>query len=99
LVPTDFSLCAEKEINFAVQSVKYIPAKITLYHAFDLQGDIYTDYMGVTKEYNQSLYNDVVQTLNAIKDDIIKSQAKCKYSCFEKIISKRYIRSGRRKQH
>ncbi len=73
LVPVDFSLCAEKAINFAVQSVKYIPAKITLYHAFDLQGNIYTDYMGVTKEYNQSLYNDVVNRLSLIKDSISKS--------------------------
>ncbi len=73
LVAVDFSLCAEKAINFAVQSAKYIPVKITLYHAFDLQGDIYTDYMGVTKEYNQSLYNDIVHKLNVIKESIAKS--------------------------
>ena len=73
LVPTDFSACAEKAINFAVQSAKFLPVQITLHHAFDLQGDIYTDYMGVTKEYNQSLYNDVANKLNAIKDGIIKS--------------------------
>lgn len=39
----------------------------------DFQGDIYTDYMGVTKEYNQSLYNDVVNKLNEIKNNIAKA--------------------------
>ncbi|MEO8112305.1 MAG: universal stress protein [Ginsengibacter sp.] len=73
LVPTDFSLCAEKAINFAVQSAKFLPVQIKLYHAFDLRGDIYTDYMGVTKEYNQSLYNDVVNKLNEIKSNIARA--------------------------
>ncbi len=73
LVPTDFSLCADKAINFAVQSAKILPIEIILHHAFDLQGDIYTDYMGVTKEYNQSLYNDVVNKLNEIKNNIAKA--------------------------
>ncbi len=38
LVPTDFSLCADEAINFAVQSAKILPLEITLHHAFDLQG-------------------------------------------------------------
>ena len=73
LVPTDFSPCAQRAIDFAVHAASYIPAKIILYHAFDLQGDIYTDYMGVTKEYNQELYNNVVRKLTAVKDGIAKT--------------------------
>ncbi len=73
LVPTDFSVCADKAINFVLQWAKILPIEIILHHAFDLQGDIYTDYMGVTKEYNQSLYNDVVNKLNTIKNNIAKA--------------------------
>lgn len=72
LVPTDFSACAEKAITFAVKSAMILPAEIILLHALDIQGNIYTDYMGVTKEYNQALQNQFFHKLNAIKD-IIKN--------------------------
>ena len=54
LVPTDFSTCADNAIDFAVQSAKILPVEILLLNAFELSGDIYTDYMGVNKEFNQS---------------------------------------------
>jgi len=55
LVPTDFSTCANNAVDFAIQSSKILPVEVTIVHAFDLVGNTYTDYMGVNKEFNQSL--------------------------------------------
>jgi nucleotide-binding universal stress UspA family protein len=59
LVPTDFSTCANNAVDFAIQSSKILPVEVTIVHAFDLVGNIYTDYMGVNKEFNQSLLHEV----------------------------------------
>ena len=67
LVPTDFSTCANNAVNFAVQSAKIFPVKITLLHAFEVNGNVYTDYMGVHKEFNQSLLDDVHKKLAQLK--------------------------------
>ncbi|MGZ5219989.1 MAG: universal stress protein [Chitinophagaceae bacterium] len=69
LVPTDFSGCANNAVNFAVQSAKILPAEIVLLHAFE-EGNVYTDYMGVNKEFNQSLLNDAEQKLKQLKKSI-----------------------------
>jgi nucleotide-binding universal stress UspA family protein len=53
LVPTDFSACADKAVDFAVQSAKFLSMEVTLLHAFH-PGNLYTDYMRVNKEFNQS---------------------------------------------
>ena len=90
LVPTDFSSCAEKAITFAVQSAKILPAEIILLHALDLQGSIYTDYMGVTKEYNQELQNNFLHKLNSIKD-IIENTEGIKV---EAIVSKKSLKNA-----
>jgi nucleotide-binding universal stress UspA family protein len=74
LIPTDFSDCAEKAITFAVQSAKILPAEIILLHALDIQGSLYTDYMGVTKEYNKALQNQFLHKLNSIKDNLGKDE-------------------------
>lgn len=70
LVPTDFSECAARALDFAVQSAKMLPAEITILHAFDRQGSLYTDYMGVNKEFKRTMLNDVENRLTALKDDI-----------------------------
>ncbi|HUZ60411.1 MAG TPA: universal stress protein [Hanamia sp.] len=70
LVPTDFSACADKAITFAVESAKILSAEIVFLHALNIQGSLYTDYMGVTKEYNQALQNQFLHKLNSIKDII-----------------------------
>ena len=90
LVPTDFSACAEKAITFAVQSAKILPAEIVLLHALDIQGSLYTDYMGVTKEYNQALQNQFFHKLNSIKD-IIKNTEGVKV---EAIVSKNSLKNA-----
>lgn len=67
LVPTDFSACANNAVDFAVQTAKYLPVELTLFHSFELKGNVYTDYMGVNKEFNQSLLDDAHRNLADMK--------------------------------
>ncbi|HVU57951.1 MAG TPA: universal stress protein [Puia sp.] len=70
LVPTDFSDCAANALDFAVQSAKILPAEIILLHAFYLHGSLYTDYMGVNREFRQSQLNEMKNKLTVLKEDI-----------------------------
>jgi len=72
LVPTDFSACAANALDFAVQSAKLLPATITLLHAFDLPGSMYTDYMGVNREFRQIQWNEDEKRLADMKESIGK---------------------------
>ncbi|MBZ5857625.1 universal stress protein [Flavihumibacter profundi] len=63
LVPTDFSACANNAVAFAVQSAKAIPLEITLLHSFELMGSVYTDYMGINKEFNQMQLDEISKRL------------------------------------
>ena len=74
LVPTDFSGCADNAVNFAVQSAKILPVEVTLLHAFEVKGDVYTDYMGVNKEFNQSLLDEVYNKLALLKSSIEETE-------------------------
>ena len=74
LLPTDFSTCANNAVNFAVQSAKIFPVKITLLHAFEVNGNIYTDYMGVNKEFNQLLLDEVHNKLTQLKNLIEETE-------------------------
>ena len=70
VVPTDFSKCADNAIDFAIQSAKILPAKVTLLHSFEINDNIYTDYMGVNREYNLSILNGVKEKLTQLKKNI-----------------------------
>ena len=70
VVPTDFSKCADNAIDFAIQSAKILPAKVTLLHSFEVNDNIYTDYMGVNREYNLTMLNDVKEKLDQLKKNI-----------------------------
>lgn len=70
VVPTDFSKCADNAIDFAIQSAKILPAKVTLLHSFEINDNIYTDYMGVNREYNLSILNGVKEKLAHLKKNI-----------------------------
>ena len=74
LVPTDFSTCANNAVDFAVKSAKIIPVEVTLLHVFEVKGDIYTDYMGVNKEFNQCLLDDVHKKLADVKKIIEETE-------------------------
>jgi nucleotide-binding universal stress UspA family protein len=74
LVPTDFSGCANNAVDFAVQSARILPAEIVLLHAFEVKGNVYTDYMGVDKEFTQSLLDDAEQKLMQVKKSIEETE-------------------------
>ena len=74
LVPTDFSTCADNAVNFAIQTAKIIPLQITLVHALELTGGLYTDYMAVNKEFDHSLLNEVTDKLATLKSSIEKTE-------------------------
>lgn len=73
LVPTDFSACADNATNFAVQSAKILPLEVTLLHSFEINSSLYTDYMGVNKEFNQRLLNEASEKLTGMKESIEKN--------------------------
>ena len=70
LVPTDFSECADKAINFAVETSKILPVQITLLHSYEINSSLYADYVGVNKEYNQTILNGAKEKLTVLKKDI-----------------------------
>lgn len=70
LVPTDFSKCADKAIDFAVQSAKIVPAEIILLHSFEVKDNLYSDYLGVNREFNVSMLNNAREKLAQLKKNI-----------------------------
>lgn len=74
LVPTDYSYCANNATDFAVQSAKIFPAEITLMHSIEIKDNIYTDYMGLNKEFTQTLLNDMHHKLSDIKRSIEETE-------------------------
>jgi nucleotide-binding universal stress UspA family protein len=70
LVPTDFSACADNAINFAVESASIVPLQITLLHSFEIIANVYTDYVGVNKEFNTTLLNEANSKLAKLKKEI-----------------------------
>ncbi|MBN9352324.1 MAG: universal stress protein [Chitinophagaceae bacterium] len=72
LVPTDFSDTAENAIDFAVQTSKIFPAKITLLHSYEVYSSFSTDYLGVNREFTYSMLNDIEKNLDEVKNRILK---------------------------
>lgn len=70
LVPTDFSPIATNAVDFAVQSAKVLQTEIILLHSFQLTGNIYTDYMGVNREFTQSMLDEAYHELEKLKSRI-----------------------------
>jgi len=73
LVPTDFSKCASNATNFAAQSAVILPAELTLLHSIEMTGNSYSDYLGVNKEFKQSMLNDIEEKLSILKETVGKS--------------------------
>lgn len=74
LVPTDFSVCAENAIMFAVQSSKLVPAEIILLHTVEVAGNLYTDYMGVNHEFSQSVIDNTQKELADLASRVSKME-------------------------
>ncbi|HUH33901.1 MAG TPA: universal stress protein [Daejeonella sp.] len=81
LVPTDFSPCAANAVDFAVQSAKFLKMEITLMHAFQVAGNIYTDYMGVNREFTQSMLGEAYHNLEKMKLHLAKTEGVEVSSC------------------
>lgn len=70
LVPTDFSLCAENALEFAVQTAKLFPASLVLLHAFDLPSTLQADYMGVNLDFRQKQWEEDQKQMEQLKMNI-----------------------------
>ena len=70
LVPTDFSTCANNAVNFAVQTAKYLSVKVTLLHSFEQSDNMYTNYVGLDKEYTRLLLHDVNEKMDQLAKSI-----------------------------
>ncbi len=70
LVPTDFSSCANNALDFAIQSASYMPLEIHVLHAFEAGQDLYTDYMGLNKEFRLSLMSETQEKLEELKTKV-----------------------------
>jgi nucleotide-binding universal stress UspA family protein len=67
LVPSDFSSCANSALDFAVCSASYIPLEIHVLHVVESVQDMYTDYMGLNKEFRLSLLTEAQEKLDQLK--------------------------------
>lgn len=74
LVPVDFSQSSTTAVDFAVKSAKFLNADVLLLHAFDVKNNLYTDYMGVNKEFNQTQLNEAKNKLIELKDKIERTE-------------------------
>lgn len=70
LVPTDFSETAGNAIDFAIQTSKVFPAKITLLHSYEVSSSFTTDYIGMNKEFTLTMLADIEKKLDNEKERI-----------------------------
>ena len=74
LVPTDFSLNANKALDIAVQIAKQANADIHLIHACDLIDTIFKDHRTMYKEHNQAICDKANESLSLLKKSIESSE-------------------------
>jgi len=67
LIPVDFSECSIKAVNFAAQLSQYIPTQLDLLNVQEGTGSLYSDYVGLNKEFNQSLIADARKKLEKLQ--------------------------------
>lgn len=67
LIPVDFSECSIKAVNFAAQLSHYVPTQLDLLNVQEGTGSLYTDYVGLNKEYNQYLIADARKKLEKLQ--------------------------------
>ncbi len=70
IVPTDFSLNADKALHFAVQIAKQAKAEIILVHACDLIDSPFKDNQTLYKEHNQTITDKSNKNLSLLKRGI-----------------------------
>lgn len=67
LIPVDFSECSIKAVNFAAQLSHFVPTQLDLLNVQEGTGSLYTDYVGLNKEYNQYLIADARKKLEKLQ--------------------------------
>jgi nucleotide-binding universal stress UspA family protein len=67
LIPVDFSECSIKAVNFAAQLSHYIPTQLDLLNVQEGTGSLYTDYVGLNREFNLSLMADARKKLEKLQ--------------------------------
>src|SRR5580765_118627 len=70
LVPTDFSSCAINALDFALQSARYLPVEIHLLYVYESREDLYTDYVGLNKEFRLELQSEAQEKLDQLKKEV-----------------------------
>lgn len=81
LVPIDFSTCADNAIDFAIESAKFSPLQIIIHHALEQSDNPYTDYVGLNKEFSQSLLHDVKEKLAKLKTTLQETKGVVVETC------------------
>lgn len=72
LVPTDFSDAAKNAVDFAIQTSKIFPAKITILHSYEVVSNFSADYLGVNKEFTLNMLSDIEKKLDNLKAELEK---------------------------
>jgi len=70
LVPTDFSDCADKALDYAMHIAKKSAAEVILLHACDMIDNTFADNKAMIKEHNERITKDVNQKMQAIRQKI-----------------------------
>jgi len=70
LVPTDFSSCAINALDFALQSARYLPVEIHVLYVYETHEDLYTDYVGLNKEFRLVLQSEAQEKLDHLKKEV-----------------------------
>ena len=70
LVPTDFSINANKALDFAVQIARQAKAEIILVHTCDLIDTNFKDHLTLKKEHNQTIIDKANENLFLLKRKI-----------------------------
>ncbi len=72
LVPTDFSVCADMALRYAVYLAKKTGAQIALVHVCDLLDDNFTKLKQIIREYNTAKIAELNSSLKHLKECVEK---------------------------
>ena len=76
LVPTDFSICVEKALHYAIQIAKKTGAEIFLLHACDLLHSAFADKAHLVNEYNNLKTTELNARIDNLKANIAEPGVK-----------------------
>ncbi len=74
LIPTDFSETSRNALNYAIEASKMSPAELYLMHSIETEASLYTDFLGMNREFKMALANKAEEKLNELKDAVLLYQ-------------------------